>query len=121
MRWFEQEREYYVIFYDVLSPPFEDVLNYCRRKLSLMTTLLLADKPFLESNIFIPKGSFIVKLSPIPNGDWQTILYIINLGLAKELCDIEHHWGLEGRPFGGINRWGESNTTGFLEPSFLLY
>lgn len=92
MRWFEQESEYYVFFYDVLSPSFEDVLNYCGRKFSLMTTLLLTNKPFLESNTFIPKGSFVVKLSPIPNGDWQTILYIIDLGLVKELYDVAHHW-----------------------------
>lgn len=44
MRWFGVEGEYNVLVMDLLGPSLEDLFNFCSRKLSLKTVLMLADQ-----------------------------------------------------------------------------
>ena len=43
VRWFGVEGDYNVLVMDLLGPSLEDLFNFCSRKLSLKTVLMLAD------------------------------------------------------------------------------
>ena len=44
VRWFGVEGEYNVLVMDLLGPSLEDLFNFCSRKLSLKSVLMLADQ-----------------------------------------------------------------------------
>lgn len=44
MKWFGSEGDYNVLVIDLLGPSLEDLFNYCGKKFSLKTVLMLADQ-----------------------------------------------------------------------------
>ncbi|CAG2256078.1 CSNK1A [Mytilus edulis] len=44
IRWWGQEREYNVLVMDLLGPSIEDLFNFCSRKFTMKTVLMLADQ-----------------------------------------------------------------------------
>lgn len=61
VRWFGVEGDYNVLVMDLLGPSLEDLFNFCSRKLSLKTVLMLADQMV---NILSYLLSFEYTLSP---------------------------------------------------------
>ncbi|AQK97759.1 Putative casein kinase family protein [Zea mays] len=51
VRWFGVEGDYNVLVMDLLGPSLEDLFNFCSRKLSLKTVLMLADQMILSQII----------------------------------------------------------------------
>ena len=54
VHWFGVEGDYNVMVIDLLGPSLEDLFNYCKRKFSLKTVLMLADQ--MVSQIILNEG-----------------------------------------------------------------
>jgi len=44
IRWYGQERDYNVLVMDLLGPSLEDLFNFCSRRFTIKTVLMLADQ-----------------------------------------------------------------------------
>ena len=92
VRWYGMhERDYNVLVMDLLGPSLEDLFNFCHRKFSLKTVLMLADqmiariehihnKNFLHRDI--KPDNFLMGIAKECNR-----LYIVDFGLAKKYRD----------------------------------
>lgn len=78
---------------DLLGPSLEDLFNYCGRKFSLKTVLLLADQlihrvEYLHSKNFLHRDikpeNFLMGLGRCGN-----IVYVTDLGLATEYSNTQ--------------------------------
>lgn len=57
VKWYGVEGDYNVLVIDLLGPSLEDLFNFCSRKLSLKTVLMLADQ--MVGSIYCLKNSFL--------------------------------------------------------------
>lgn len=53
LKWFGVESEYNVMVIDLLGPSLEDLFNYCNRKFTLKTVLMLADQLVSACDYFL--------------------------------------------------------------------
>ena len=44
LRWFGTEKDYNVLVLDLLGPSLEDLFNFCSRRFTMKTVLMLADQ-----------------------------------------------------------------------------
>ncbi|KAM7471835.1 hypothetical protein LguiA_010018 [Lonicera macranthoides] len=58
LKWFGVEGDYNVLVMDLLGPSLEDLFNFCNRKLSLKTVLMLADQ-MINRVEFVHSKSFL--------------------------------------------------------------
>ncbi|GER36010.1 casein kinase I-like [Striga asiatica] len=95
VRWFGVEGDYNVLVMDLLGPSLEDLFNFCSRKLSLKTVLMLADQminrvEFVHSKSFLHRDikpdNFLMGLGRRANQ-----VYVIDFGLAKKYRDNSTH------------------------------
>ncbi len=63
VHWHGYECDFYVLVLDLLGPSLEDLFNYCNRKFSLKTILLIADQ--LISRLEYIHAKFLKKGYPI--------------------------------------------------------
>ncbi|KAK4034626.1 kinase-like domain-containing protein [Parachaetomium inaequale] len=122
VHWFGQECDFYALVIDALGPSLEDLLNYCGRRFSLKTILLIADQAISRIQYIHSKGflhrdikpdSFLMGLDKQGN-----TLYTIDFSLAKEFRDAERCKDMEGVPLGGTRRYASINNHNGREQSW---
>ncbi|CAN1785684.1 Casein kinase 1-like protein 2 [Linum perenne] len=124
VRWFGVEGEYNVLVMDLLGPSLEDLFNFCSRKLSLKTVLMLADQminrvEFVHSKSFLHRDikpdNFLMGLGRRANQ-----VYVIDFGLAKKYRDTSTHRHIpyrENKNLTGTARYASMNTHLGIEQS----
>lgn len=111
--WYGQECEYYALVHELLGPSLEDLFNYCDRRFSIKTVLLLADQAIARIEHLHKNGLLHRDIKPenflMGIGRRGNILYIVDFGLTKEFYDAERFQTMAGRPFGGTSRYASLN------------
>ncbi|XP_038696396.1 casein kinase 1-like protein 1 isoform X2 [Tripterygium wilfordii] len=124
VRWFGVEGDYNVLVMDLLGPSLEDLFNFCTRKLSLKSVLMLADQminrvEFVHSKSFLHRDikpdNFLMGLGRRANQ-----VYVIDFGLAKKYRDSSTHQHIpyrENKNLTGTARYASMNTHLGIEQS----
>ncbi|TXG68518.1 hypothetical protein EZV62_003453 [Acer yangbiense] len=124
VKWFGVEGDYNVLVIDLLGPSLEDLFNFCSRKLSLKTVLMLADQminrvEFVHSKSFLHRDikpdNFLMGL-----GRHANKVYVIDFGLAKRYRDNATHQHIpyrENKNLTGTARYASMNTHLGIEQS----
>ncbi|KAK1284229.1 Casein kinase I isoform delta-like [Acorus calamus] len=117
LKWFGVEGEYNIMVIDLLGPSLEDLFNYCNRKFTLKTVLMLADQlinrvEYMHSRGFLHRDikpdNFLMGLGRRANQ-----VYIIDYGLAKKYRDLQTHKHIpyrENKNLTGTARYASVNT-----------
>lgn len=124
IKWLGTEGDYNVMVMELLGPSLEDLFNFCSRKFSLKTVLLLADQmisrvEFIHNKNFIHRDvkpdNFLMGL-----GKKGNLVYIIDFGLAKKFRDSRTHQHIayrENKNLTGTARYASINTHLGIEQS----
>ncbi|XP_076945300.1 casein kinase 1-like protein 9 isoform X1 [Bidens hawaiensis] len=117
LKWFGVDGEYNIMVIDLLGPSLEDLFNYCNRKFSLKTVLMLADQllnrvEYMHARSFLHRDlkpdNFLMGLGRKANQ-----VYAIDFGLAKKYRDLQTHKHIpyrENKNLTGTARYASVNT-----------
>lgn len=124
VRWFGQAREYNAMVMDLLGPSLEDLFNFCSRRFTMKTVLMLADQmigniEYVHSKNFIHRDikpdNFVMGI-----GRHCNRLYVIDFGLAKKYRDSrtrQHIPYREDKNLTGTARYASINAHRGMEQS----
>ncbi|OAL53546.1 kinase-like protein [Pyrenochaeta sp. DS3sAY3a] len=89
--WLGYDCEFTIMAFELLGPSLEDLFNYCSRKFSLKTVLLLADQLISRFQYIHSKGFIHRDVKPnnllMGIGTQGNTVYTTDIGLAKEIED----------------------------------
>lgn len=117
VRWYGTECDYNAMVIDLLGPSLEDLFNYCNRKFTYKTVLLLADQlicriEYIHARCFIHRDikpdNFLMGI-----GRRGSQVNVIDFGLAKKYRDPRTHLHIpyrENKNLTGTARYTSVNT-----------
>jgi len=117
IRWFGREGDYNVLVMDLLGPSLEDLFNFCHRRFSLKSILMIADQlisriEYVHSKHYLHRDikpdNFLIGL-----GKRAPIIYVIDFGLAKKYRDphsLHHMPYADNKNLTGTARYASLNT-----------
>lgn len=121
---FGTEKEFNIMIMEALGPSLEDLFDYCKRRFTLKTVLMLAEEmlPLIEdlhSRFYIHRDikpeNFLMGV-----GRHSSRVYLIDFGLAKRYLNqhtSEHIPYREDKPFTGSARYASVNAHRGIEQS----
>lgn len=124
VRWYGTECDYNAMVIDLLGPSLEDLFNYCNRKFTFKTVLLLADQlicriEYIHARCFIHRDikpdNFLMGI-----GRRGLQVNVIDFGLAKKYRDPRTHLHIpyrENKNLTGTARYASVNTHLGIEQS----
>ncbi|PSK35591.1 hypothetical protein C7M61_004380 [Candidozyma pseudohaemuli] len=124
VRWYGTECDYNAMVIDLLGPSLEDLFNYCNRKFTYKTVLLLADQlicriEYIHARCFIHRDikpdNFLMGI-----GRRGSQVNVIDFGLAKKYRDPRTHLHIpyrENKNLTGTARYASVNTHLGIEQS----
>lgn len=117
VRYYGQEKDQNVLVMDLLGPSLEDLFNYCSRRFTLKTTLMLADQMIQRMEFIHSKGFIHRDVKPdnflMGVGRHCNKVYVVDFGLAKRYRDSTTHQHIkyrEDKNLTGTARYASLNT-----------
>jgi len=116
------ERDYVIMVIDLLGPNLEDLLNYCLRRFSLKTVLMLGEQMMYRIEHLHVRDMLHRDIKPenfaMGLGDRGHHVYVLDFGLSKRYrSQGEHIPFREGKPLTGTARYCSVNAHRGFEQS----
>lgn len=117
MHYFTTVLEHNVMVLDLMGPSLEELFNYCGRRFTLKTVLMLADQMVQRVEYVHYKHYLHRDIKPdnfvVGTGEHARHVYLIDFGLAKRFRDphtLFHNPYADGKALTGTARYASLNT-----------
>ncbi|XP_053435942.1 casein kinase I-like isoform X2 [Nycticebus coucang] len=123
--WYGQDGDHNILVMDLLGPSLEDLFNFCSRRFTMKTVLMLADQmisrlEYVHSKNFIHRDIKPANFLMGPRLQCNRCLYLIDFGLAKRYRDNntgQHIQYREDKNLTGTARYASINAHIGIEQS----
>jgi len=124
VHWCGSQGNYNIMVIDLLGASLEDLFNFCKRKFSVKTVIMIAEQMLARIEYIHTKNFIHRDVKPdnflIGHGKKKSTIYVIDFGLAKRFRDPKtglHISYKDGKSLTGTARYASINTHLGIEQS----